>query len=180
MTRKNELSQTGMFTRMANFAQYLNIVRIGSFCGMCGMRFNVMTLKLFSRFTFLTFTSFFNNIFNQFLALKCSARRSIIPKWMFFFRHFFAPCFCHAGYRAIFACSSSSKAYLKIFSAFFTRFINKYLRLSGFDFLRTFFRTGVGFATIVCFKNLKFFCASGASKSYFSSALYLSNGVSHV
>jgi len=179
LSRKNELGQFGMFSRMASHAQHLNVVGVSSFYWMLRMRFNMVSLKVISCSAFFTLASFFYKICNYATRFMCSFRRPIIPFWMVGSRHFPASGQSHAWYRTIISRSTIAFSCLKFFSTFFATMINHCFAFGGFDFVRTFFRASICFSTIMSFKDLKFFCASGTDKSNLSSPFKFSIGVCH-
>jgi len=164
---------------MTDYAQHLNVVWISSFYWILGMRFNMVALKIFCCATFFTFTSFFNNFCNNTARFIASFRGSTVPFWMVWASHFSSSGGCHTRYRAVVSSSTVSFSCLKRFTAFFASMVNQSFRLAWFNFVRTFFGASICFATIMRFKDLKFFCASGTGKNNLASPINFSIGVCH-
>ena len=164
---------------MTNSAQHLDVVRVGSLYWVLRMRFNMMPLKIICCTTFFTFTTFFDNICNDAARFISSFRGSTVPFWMVWASHFSSSGGCHTRYRTVVSSTASSFSCLKRFATFFANTVNQSSRFNCFNFVRTFFRASICFSTIMSFKDLKFFCASGTDKSNLSSPFKFSIGVCH-
>lgn len=159
--------------------QHLNVFGVRSQRWFCAVRFYVVTLKMFCCATLFAFPSFFNNIANYLSNKVCSLTRATLPFMVISPTHFFAPCFSHARYRAIFMCATMTFTYLKWRFALFAHALYKCFLFAWFYFLRTCFRASIGTSSYMGVRPGKLNTTGGANKFNMPSALNFSLEFGH-
>ena len=178
-TRKDKRSQSWVFFSMTQPTQNLYVIGICSKRWFRAMRLYVMPLQIGNAATFFAFSTFTNNLRNNFSNTVRTFAYSTSPLWVVFFSHFSTASFCHARNRTVFASSSPTLANLKKCVALFTHTRYKRFFFTGFYFLRTLFRAGICRTSYVCKRSSKLNSASSANKLNRPSTLNCSLEFSH-
>ncbi len=140
-TRQDELRQPGVFLRVADTAQYLDIFRVCAFRQMRGVRVDVVSLKLVFAPTFFALLVFLDYVADRLSAGVTALARSALPVRMVLLRHVFPTRSRHAGDRAVFSCPSASFPQVKFFSACLACMRGSHFQFPRADFLRAGYRT---------------------------------------
>ena len=147
---------------MTNFAQYLNVIRIGAKCWGGAVRFGMMALKIFNDPTFFAASTLRYNLCNCFSAGIRALTGAIIPFWMIRSSHVFASLGCSTSHRTVFAGAATTFADLKLFSTFFASTLQQSFGFVRFQFVRALFGARMSNTANVSIWSSKYFSTRGA------------------
>ncbi len=119
-TRQNKLCQSGVFLRVADTAQHLDIFWVCTLWQMSGMRVDVMPLKLVFAPAFFTPLALLDHLADRLSAGMTTFARSTFPVRVVFLRHVFPASSRHTRDGTVFSCPSAPFPQMEFFFACLT------------------------------------------------------------